>query len=312
MEKLIIGSRGSELALWQANFIKENLAKHTDIPIQIKIIKTQGDKIDQVSFSDMEGKGFFTKELEEELLAGSIDLAVHSLKDLQTTMPAGLSLGAVCFREDPRELMLIRPEAYDSEAALGIKVDSVIGTSSVRRQCQIAHLAPTLKIKDLRGNVPTRIRKLREGQYDAILLANAGVKRLGLDVSDLRVFVLGTAYFLPAPAQGILGIQIRRDDSEVSAIVGKLDDETLRQQVRLERGLLAKFEGGCQLPLAVASEVVYHGFLLRAALGVREGTGWGRLRRVDLDGADIETLIARAYQCLSTPTDQMTEQRGQL
>jgi hydroxymethylbilane synthase len=307
MEKLIIGSRGSELALWQANFIRDNLAKHTDVPVQIKIIKTQGDKIDHLSFSEMEGKGFFTKELEEELLAGTIDLAVHSLKDLQTTMPDGLALGAVCFREDARELVLIRAESYDSEAPLGIIEGATVGTSSVRRQCQIAHLAPTLKIKDLRGNVPTRVRKLRDGQYDAIMLANAGVRRLGLDVSDLKSFVLGSSYFIPAPAQGILGIQIRDNDPKVSPIVATLDNEKLRQQVQLERGLLAKFDGGCQLPLAVISEVIYYGFLLRAALGVRQGTGWGMLRRVDLSGTDIETMVAKAYECLTTSTDQVTE-----
>lgn len=312
MDRLIIGSRGSELALWQANFIRDNLAKHTDVPIEIKIIKTQGDKIDRVAFSDMEGKGFFTKELEDELLAGTIDLAVHSLKDLQTTMPDGLALGAVCFREDPRELMLIRPESYDSEAPLGIKEGSTLGTSSVRRQCQVVHLAPSIKIKDLRGNVPTRVRKLREGQYDAIMLANAGVKRLGLDLSDIHSFVLGSAFFIPAPAQGILGIQIRQDDPNVSPIVGMLDNEELRKQVRLERGLLAMFQGGCQLPLAVVSEVIYHGFLLRAALGVRHGDSWGMLRRVDLSGDDIETLIARAYQCLTATTDQATGPHGQL
>lgn len=310
MERLVIGSRGSELALWQANFIKANLANHTDVPVEIKIIKTQGDKIDHLSFSEMEGKGFFTKELEDALLAGTIDLAVHSLKDLQTSMPDGLDLGAVCFREDPRELALIRPEAYDSEAPLGIKEGSIIGTSSVRRQCQIAHLASTLRVKDLRGNVPTRIRKLREGQYDAIILANAGVKRLDLDVADLKSFLLGTSYFLPAPAQGILGIQIRRDDKQVATIVSALDSTDLRKQVAIERGLLARFDGGCQLPLAVTSEIVYYGYLLRAALGVRQETGWGTLRRVELMGKSIETLITRAYQCLTTtePTKESPDQ----
>jgi hydroxymethylbilane synthase len=307
MKRLVIGSRGSELALWQANFIKNNLANHTDVPVEIRIIKTQGDKIDHLSFSEMEGKGFFTKELEDALLNGTIDLAVHSLKDLQTTMPDGLDLGAVCFREDPRELVLIHPKAHDSEAPLGIKAGATVGTSSVRRQCQIAHLAPTLKLKDLRGNVPTRARKLREGQYDAILLANAGVRRLNLDISDLKSFVLGISYFLPAPAQGILGIQVRRDDQQVNSIVGVLDDAKLRKQVALERGLLTRFDGGCQLPLAVTSEITYNGYMLRATLGVRQEAGWGMLRRVDLTGTDIETLIDGAYQCLTTPAKPATE-----
>ena len=153
----------------------------------------------------MEGKGFFTKELEEALLGGTIDLAVHSLKDLQTTMPDGLDLGAVCFREDPRELAADPSESYDSEAPLGIKEGATVGTSSVRRQCQIAHLAPTLKIKDLRGNVPTRVRKLREGQYDAIILANAGVKRLGLDVSDLKSVPVWDILFPTGSGTGHIG-----------------------------------------------------------------------------------------------------------
>ena len=132
MEKIVIGSRGSELALWQAEFIKKALASHTDLPVEIKLIKTQGDKIDQLSFAEMEGKGFFTKELEDELLAETIDLAVHSLKDLQTTLPQGLTLGAVAFREDPREIVLIRPESFDSLQPLGVMRGGIIGTSSVR------------------------------------------------------------------------------------------------------------------------------------------------------------------------------------
>ncbi len=307
MDKLVIGSRGSDLALWQANFIKENLAKHTDVPIEIKIIRTQGDKIDHLSFSEMEGKGFFTKELEDELLAGSIDLAVHSLKDLQTTMPFGLTLGAVCFREDPRELVLIRPGAGNSTALLGVKEDSIVGTSSVRRQCQVASLGPSLKIKDLRGNVPTRIRKLREGQYDAIILAYAGVKRLNLELSDLMTYALNTSLFLPAPGQGILGIQIRENDSPVKSIVSALDSNDLRQQVALERGLLARFAGGCQLPLAAISEITPDGYSLKAVLGVHNGAVWGELRRVELTGTDIETIVDRAYQCLSEPKPRQTD-----
>jgi hydroxymethylbilane synthase len=303
MEKVIIGSRGSDLALWQANFIREKLGNRADVPVEIKIIKTQGDKIDHLSFSEMEGKGFFTKELEEELLNGGIDLAVHSLKDLQTTMPGGLALGAVCSREDPRELLLIRPESYDTEAPLGVRIEGIVGTSSVRRQCQVHNLAPALKIKDLRGNVPTRIRKLREGQYDAIILANAGVRRLNFDVSDLKSFVLGSSYFIPAPGQGILGIQTRSNDQRVAPIVAALDDAVLRTQVDLERGLLAKFAGGCQLPLAAISEFVPEGYLLRSVLGIRQGDGWGMLRRVDLTGTDVAAMVDKAYRCLTEPTN---------
>ncbi len=307
MRKLVIGSRGSELALWQANFIKCNIRNHTDVSVEIRIIKTQGDKIDHLSFAEMEGKGFFTKELEEALLGGTIDLAVHSLKDMQTTTPDGLRLGAVCFREDPRELVLIRPEACDTGAPLNIKEGSVVGTSSVRRQCQIAHLAPSLQCKDLRGNVPTRVSKLREREYDAIVLANAGVKRLGLDISDLKSSVQDVSDFLPAPAQGILGIQIRRDDPAAASIIGKLDDPALRKQVALERGLLTRFDGGCQLPLAAMSEISCNGYSLSAALGVRRDSGWGELRRANASGTDIETLIDEAYECLTSPVSSGAE-----
>ena len=142
---------------------------------------------------------------------------------------------------------------------------------------------------------------LRDGQYDAILLAHAGVKRLNLDVSDLKSFLLGTSYFLPAPGQGILGIQIRQNDRRVLPLVAPMDNSVLRDHVSLERGLLAKFDGGCQLPLAVISEKIYYGYILRAAFGIRQGDGWGMLRRVDLTGKDIDYMVAKAYRCLTEP-----------
>lgn len=304
MDKLIIGSRGSDLALWQAGFIRDKLVKYTDLPIQIKIIKTSGDKIDYLSFAEMEGKGFFTKELEDELQERGIDLAVHSLKDLQTTMPEGLRVGAVCFREDPREIVLVHPDSHEPTQPFGVRAHAIIGTSSVRRQCQVANLAPTLQIKDLRGNVPTRVRKLREKQYDAIILAYAGLKRLKLDIFDLKSQTLETSYFLPAPGQGILGIQIRQDDREVESIVAKLDDEKLRRQVELERGLLARFDGGCQLPLAATSKVDLHEYHLRALLGVRNQDGWGALRQVEVSGTDTAAMVEEAYQSLSITRDR--------
>src|SRR5512138_1392256 len=177
MTRLVIGSRGSDLALFQANFIK-SILEGPSCAVEIKIIKTSGDKIDNISFDKMEGKGFFTKELEDALLANEIDLAVHSLKDLMTSQPDGLKLGAVGYRADRRELLLIRKEAVDGDGLIPVKQGGVIGTSAARRKGQIAYYNPSLTIADLRGNVPTRVAKLRDGKYDAILLAAAGVTRL--------------------------------------------------------------------------------------------------------------------------------------
>lgn len=295
MKKLTIGTRGSELALWQARFITDKLAALTNIPIDMKIIKTTGDRIDDVAFSKLEGKGFFTKEIEEELLSGGIDLAVHSLKDLQTDLADGLQVGAVCFRVDPRERVLVRPESYDDSQPLGVKPNGTIGTSSVRRQCQIANLMPDLAIKDLRGNVPTRVNKLRDGLYDAIIIADAGLGRIEHDISDLRSILLDLETFIPAPAQGMLGIEIRSDDPDTDAIVSKLDEPDLRIQVSLERGLLRKFEGGCQLPLGAVSSVKESGYRLNAVFGIGKEGAWKGLRRAEVNGDDPESMVAEAY-----------------
>lgn len=248
MDTIIIGSRGSDLALWQANFIKDELIQRGH-KVEIKIIKTQGDIIQHLSFDKMEGKGFFTKELESELLAGTIDLAVHSHKDLETNFPEGLTIAAVSEREDPSELLLIHPNAVDSSKKWQLKKGAVIGTSSARRKSQVVHFRPDLTIHDLRGNVPTRINKLRSGQYDAILLAKAGVSRLNLDLSDLHVERLSPFEFVPAPAQGVLGIQIRESDERLAAILADLNNPTVAGRIAKERKILNLLDGGCQLPL---------------------------------------------------------------
>jgi hydroxymethylbilane synthase len=245
-----IGTRGSELALWQANFVREELEKlgHT---VEINIIHTQGDKIQDLSFDKLEGKGFFTKEIEAALLSKEVDLAVHSHKDLETTPPAGLMIAAVSDREDPSELLLANPGAVDSTELWGLKKNAIIGTSSARRKSQLLALRPDLQIKDLRGNVPTRIKKLKTEGYDAILLAKAGVNRLNLDLSDLHVEVLDPTIFVPAPAQGVLGLQIRTEDSRLAEILSNLNHTYTAQKIELERNVLRLMEGGCQLPLGV-------------------------------------------------------------
>ena len=251
--KIIIGSRGSDLALWQANFVQSSLKK-IGVQSEIQIIKTQGDKIQHLSFDKMEGKGFFTKEIEEALLNNSIDLAVHSHKDLETNQPAGLKVAAVSKREDPSELILIKKSSYDPDQKYGIKINGVIGTSSARRQTQLVAARPDLQMKDLRGNVPTRIDKLRDQDYDAIMLANAGVKRLKIDLSEFENIVLDPKEFVPAPAQGVLGFQIRKEDSELEEILQQLNSQEIQEEIAVERAVLNRMEGGCQLPLGVYCE----------------------------------------------------------
>jgi len=250
MKKITIGSRGSDLALWQANHVKRQL-EHLGHEVEIKVIITQGDAIQNLSFDKLEGKGFFTKEIETALLDKSIDLAVHSHKDLETNPPAGLMIAAVSEREDPSELLLIRNESVDKDQKWNLKSEAIIGTSSARRKSQINLYRSDLQINDLRGNVPTRIQKLRDELYDAILLAKAGVDRLQLDLSEFHVEVLNPTEFVPAPAQGVLGLQIREDDQEMKEIMAHLNHVDIAQKIGIERKILNLMEGGCQLPLGV-------------------------------------------------------------
>jgi hydroxymethylbilane synthase len=248
--KIRIGTRGSDLALWQAHFVRRQL-EEVGCEVSIQIIVTQGDRIQNLSFDKLEGKGFFTKEIEQALLNGEVDLAVHSHKDLETTQPEGLHIAAVSYREDASELLLMRREAFDASQAWNLKANAVIGTSSARRKAQIIAQRPDLAIKELRGNVPTRIDKLRQGQYDAILLARAGVLRLELDLSDLETIVLDPTSFIPAPAQGVLGLQTRVDDVLTTEILQKLHHSDVATRIGLERSVLRQMDGGCQLPLGV-------------------------------------------------------------
>jgi hydroxymethylbilane synthase len=248
VKKLIIGTRGSDLALWQANHIKAELAA-IGVEAELKIIKTQGDKILNLRLDKLEGKGFFTKELEEELLSGAIDLAVHSLKDLPTTHPEGLIIAAIPAREESHEYLLILKDCVDVSQKLSLKKGATVGTSSNRRKAQLLGFRPDLEIDDLRGNVPTRIQKLRDEDYDAIMLAKAGVKRLGIDLSEFHIEELDSTEFVPAPAQGALGIQIRETDTELFNLLQKLNNEAVAEEVGVERKVLNLFEGGCHMPL---------------------------------------------------------------
>jgi hydroxymethylbilane synthase len=253
MKKIVIGSRGSDLALWQANHVRKQL-EDLGHEIEIKVIVTQGDAIQHLSFDKLEGKGFFTKEIETALLEGTIDLAVHSHKDLETNPPKGLMIAAVSEREDPSELLLIGKSKVDLTQEWNLVEKGIIGTSSARRKSQVIRFRPDLEIKDLRGNVPTRIQKLRDGNYDAILLAKAGVDRLQLDLSDFHVEVLDPTVVIPAPAQGVLALQIREIDTKLFDILQQINYPEVAQRIAVERKVLNLLEGGCQLPLGVYCE----------------------------------------------------------
>ncbi len=251
--QITIGSRGSDLALWQAHFVRDELQK-LGHEVTIKIIVTKGDKIQDLSFDKIEGKGFFTKEIEDSLLNKEIDLAVHSHKDLETTNPEGLLIGAVSYRENPTDQLLIKKSSVDQNQPIQLKQDAIVGTSSARRKSQLLRMREDVKVKDLRGNVPTRINKLRQGDYDAIILATAGIKRLELDLSDLHTLELDPTQFVPAPAQGVLGLQIRESDDEIRTVLEALNHPEVATAIKIERDVLRLLEGGCQLPLGVYSE----------------------------------------------------------
>lgn len=249
-----IGSRGSDLALWQSKFVQKKL-KELGVETEIKIIKTQGDKVQHLSLDKLEGKGFFTKEIEEALLANEIDLAVHSHKDLPTENPAGLIVAAVSYREDPSELILVRKESFDEHLKYGFKKDAIVGTSSARRKSQLLAFRADSNLQDLRGNVATRIQKLRDKKYDAIMLAAAGVERLGLDLTEFHIEKINPKEFIPAPAQGVLALQIRQKDTDLYKTLQQLNDSEVAETTSVERKILNLFDGGCQLPLGAYCEI---------------------------------------------------------
>jgi len=252
---LVIGSRGSKLALWQAEHARERLVQlNPDIEIRIEVIKTTGDvKSDPLSV--IGGKGVFTKELEDALLDGRIDIAVHSLKDLPTILPAGLSISAIGEREDPRDALVLAAGSEVDATALGnLPRGAIVGTSSPRRLAQLrCWFGDKLEIKDLRGNVDTRIRKLDEGQYDAVILASAGLVRLGLQHRiSLRIPI---EHMLPAVGQGAIAIETRSDDEFAIEVTRKLDHRETRLACLAERSFLRSLGGGCQLPIAAHATI---------------------------------------------------------
>ncbi len=290
--KVRIGTRKSKLALWQANFVKNFLEKKWGVEVELVKITTTGDKILDSPLAKIGGKGLFVKEIEQALLEGRIDLAVHSLKDVPMIIPEGLTLGAITEREDPFDVLI-------SKDGKGLKVlppGSKIGTSSLRRQVQIKRLRNDLRVEVLRGNVDTRMRKLREGLYDAIILAYAGVKRMGYEEEVSEVL----DYFIPAVGQGSLAIEIREDDEKIRELIGPLDHFESRIRAECERAFLRRLEGGCQVPIGAYAEVRDDKVLIKGFISDLEGTKFiedkeeGSIEEAETVGERLaENLLAR-------------------
>ena len=284
MKKLVIATRGSQLALWQSNHIKAVLEEQNPgLEVSLNVIITMGDRIQDKALSKIGGKGLFLKELEEAMLRGEAQIAVHSLKDVPTVMPDGLLLAAITEREDARDALL--SEKYTNIDAL--PQGAVVGTSSLRRRMQIQKLRPDLIIKDLRGNVDTRIRKLKEGEFDAIILASAGINRLSLLDTVKHVYPISLEEMVPSMGQGALGIEAV-NDPEVLKIIACLEDEYSRIETTIERDFVDELQGGCQVPIGVNATVLDDGSIsIRATLGLPDGTEML---------SDMKTASKRGYE----------------
>lgn len=251
MKRLVrIGTRGSALALWQTNHVAEILKEKFGYETEIVKIKTTGDKILDSPLAKIGSKGLFVKEIEIALLEKRVDIAVHSAKDVPTEQPAGLLIAAFLKREDPRDAIISR----FGKGLLDLPEGSVVGTSSLRRRAQILHLRPDLKLVDVRGNVDTRLRKMSEGQFDAIILARAGLKRMGFE--ERITEVIDTSLMLPAVGQGSIAVECREDDEEMLQVLREISDYETEAAVRAERALLRYLEGGCQVPIGAYGRIV--------------------------------------------------------
>jgi hydroxymethylbilane synthase len=287
---LRIGTRGSELALWQAREVERRLC----VPTVIVVIKTAGDQLRDIPLQGQSTTGFFTKDIERRLLAGEVDIAVHSLKDLPTTIDAGLEVAAVLPRAPVSDLLLVHPDWLDeAQPLLPLRPGCIVGAGSLRRQSLLRLHAPQVEPRLIRGNVPTRARKCREGEYGAVVLARAGVERLGLDIAPLLAWELSPDLWLPAPGQGAVAVEIRKGDEGARAAVAAIDDATTARAVELERRLLSRFEGGCHTAFGAHAVAVDTGLETgeksEAAargeptwvvdLGIDRGaSGWGQAR----------------------------------
>ena len=291
-EKFIIGSRGSELALWQTNFVKAQLeGSFPGIQIEIRIITTTGDRMLDVALSKIGDKGLFTQQIEAELYSGGIDMAVHSLKDLQTSQPEGLTIGAVCEREKPNDAFISRK--YGSLAELPARAR--IATGSLRRRSQLLNRRPDIEIAEIRGNVPTRLRKFEEAGLDAMILAYAGLHRLGLDEHITQTIPLDE--MLPAVGQGAVAIEIRADNEDAAKLAASLDHYPTRTCITAERAFLRTLEGGCQVPIAAHARLEDDRLTLEGLVGSLDGRTVVR-ENMQADAGEAEQLGVRLAEML--------------
>lgn len=292
MKRIRIATRKSELALWQANHVADLLrGRHAGLQVELLPMVTQGDVILDQPLALIGGKGLFLKELERALLNGSADIAVHSMKDVPVEPVPGLELEVVLARANPMDALLSREGRRLDELPAGARV----GTSSLRRQCQLRSVRPDLVVADLRGNVNTRVRKLQEGQYDAIILACAGLERLGMD--GLITEQLAPPRWLPAATQGTIGVQCRAGDAEVSGLISVLNDADAARRTRAERAVATALQGSCQVPLAVFAEMHEGEFCVSGMVGMPDGS---QVLRAESRGAPerAEALAAEVAEDL--------------
>lgn len=292
MADITIGTRGSVLALWQANWIKRLIEnEHNAVTVSLEVIVTKGDKILDTPLALVGGKGLFVKELESALLDGSVDIAVHSMKDVPTLLPDGLFIGAITEREDPRDAFVAREVGSFGDLANRAK----IGTSSLRRQTQILNRRPDIEIIPLRGNVDTRLRKLHDENLDAIILAVAGLNRMGK--SDVITEHMTIHDSLPAAAQGAVGIEARIDDTRILSLIGFLDHLETRTAVETERAFLARLEGGCQVPIAAHATISGKRVTIEGLVGAVDGSVVYR-KNDAADACDRDALGVRLAEAL--------------
>jgi hydroxymethylbilane synthase len=283
---LKVGTRGSRLAREQTR----RLCQVLDEPFETVIVKTSGDRHGDVPLGEQQGIGFFTKEIENELLSGQIDLAVHSLKDLPTTLASGLVLGALLERDEAGDVLLVQPDAHAPDRVLPLRPGSRVGASAMRRQALLASLASDLVPVPIRGNVPTRVDKARRGDYDAVILSRAGLARLKLDVAPLLAFDLNPEHWICAPGQGVIAVEARADDQHVLQSLTAADDQMTRDCTGAERSLLVTFGGGCHAPFGAWARPQSGGFQLRVAAPGKDG----RCRLALFEAVDLKSARQQA------------------
>jgi hydroxymethylbilane synthase len=297
---LLIGTRGSPLALWQAEHVRSLLTDAHDLTadaVTLSIITTSGDRIRDKPLRDFGGKGLFTKEIDEALLGGAVDLAVHSMKDLPTELPQGISIAAVLPRGDVRDALI----SARGESLAALPPGAVVGSSSLRRQAQVKRLRPDLQVIDIRGNVETRLKKLEQGMADAILLAVAGLERLGL--AGHVTSVLPTDEMLPAVAQGAIGVSCRSDDAQTRELLQALNDDRTATAVACERAFLGELDGSCRTPIAGLAEIAEGALCFRGLVLTPDGTQWHAIeqRGAPEDAVSIGKSSGRELLALAGP-----------